>query len=219
MQRNRVKHHLEPAIIGISCVLGAPGLPTLTRIIGQVALDQGRAEDRESNMRSLEPRNDESPIPSPSLQGNVGTEDEDAEDAEDDKDENERTGEEAQATEDGGPNSNGDEPQKKRLIFKAHSQSQPMREAAQTTPVFSTITDGIRRSVAIDDPFGQLDVSSTSVLPYRSSPAIPASKKTRQSESGNVVETLIQEYDPDTQRRLLQAHYCRSEVRIVLFEV
>ena len=210
MQHNRIKHHLIPALVGIGCVLGAPGLPRTMRVVGEVALEQGRAEEREGNIRSLEIQNEEGPISSPSAQQTTETAEDDAE--EEIEDEDEVAVDESQNQGEENPTSHAGDTEKRRLILKALSGSQRMREAAQTTPALSLVTDKIRRSMAADDPFGQLDASSTSVLPYQSSPAISTSKRSRQSESGNVVEGLIQEYDLDIQSRLLQSHYCRSEV-------
>ena len=59
-RRKRVKHHVEPTLVGIGCVLaGAPGMPKLTEIMGHAALEQGRAEDTEQHYRSLEVHDDD----------------------------------------------------------------------------------------------------------------------------------------------------------------
>lgn len=204
MHRIRIKHHVEPAIVGLGCVLaGAPGLPVLTKVVGQVALEQGRVEDSETNMRSLESQTDEAPVPSPSLRDaeELGDEDGDGD---------------GPLTEDTPVEENSlDVDGKGRLRSEALTQSQKMREAAQTTPSLSRLTSELRRSIAIDDPFGQLDAATTVIQPFQSSPAISNSKKSRQSGSSNLVEALIQEYDIVTQRHLLQAHYCRSEVCVL----
>ncbi|EJD06043.1 uncharacterized protein FOMMEDRAFT_139331 [Fomitiporia mediterranea MF3/22] len=217
MQRNRIKHHVRPALVGMGCVLGAPSLPTFTRVSGQVALEQGRIEEREGNLRSLEPQIDESPVPSLSPRAK----DVQADEVEDEDENEERNDDEQPVVKVQTAEGDLDDPEiqetdKGRLIFKVLSQSQNMREAAQTTPAFSTITDRIRRSMAIDDPFGQLDAPSSNPLPYQSSPAIPNSRKSRPSSSGNVVEALVQEYDLDAQRHLLQAYYCRAEIQFML---
>ncbi|THH10195.1 hypothetical protein EW145_g1506 [Phellinidium pouzarii] len=209
-QRHRVKHHLEPAIIGIACILaGAPGLPRLTKIIGQVAIEQGRADDSEKILRSLETEGDESPVPSPNQA---------PEEDEDDRDEDGQSTENAQAVEFGHSSSISEDMdgKKNRLLFKALSQSQKMREATQTTPAFSSLTSKIRHYETADDPFGQLDASSSSVPPSQSSPAISESRKSKQSGSSNLVDALMQGYDLTTQEYLLQAHYCNSEIQFIL---
>ena len=69
IHRNRVKHHVEPALVGMSCLLaGVPGLPQVAKVVGRVAIEQGREEDVENNIRSLDFQTEDSPIPSPSLQ-------------------------------------------------------------------------------------------------------------------------------------------------------
>lgn len=214
MQRNRIKCHFQPAIIGMGCVLaGAPGLPSLTRIVGPVALEQGRVDDTVGNLRSVEPQNDDVPAPSPS-RITVEQADEDAN--EDDKDEKENRDQatdeahaaavEGQAREPNGEDRTGD------LRFRALTQSQKLRLAVQTTPTLSALKDGLRHSADIDDPFGQLDAPSGNTLPYQSTPAVSISKRSQHSGSADLVDSLIQEYDVDAQRHLLQSHYCHCEV-------
>ncbi|KAI5122957.1 hypothetical protein M0805_006836 [Coniferiporia weirii] len=212
LQRNRVKHHLEPAIIGIACVLsGAPGLPQLTKVVGQVAIEQGRAEDSEKILRSLEPRGDESPAPAPSVQSPDEPDDED-------KEEDDQSTEDAEVRERGHTKSLSKDMEngKDRLLFRALSQSQRMREAAQTTPALSQPANGVRRYKAADDPFGQLEATPSSIPHFQSSPAISVSKKSRNSGSSTLLDALMQEYDFPTQRHLLQSHYCHSEIQFIL---
>ncbi|KAF8350695.1 kinase-like protein [Amanita rubescens] len=50
-----IKPHPEPALIGLGMVLaGAPGMPVLTEIMGEVAIEQGRIDEDGNNLRSLE---------------------------------------------------------------------------------------------------------------------------------------------------------------------
>ncbi|KAL5490504.1 PIK1 [Sanghuangporus weigelae] len=218
MRRNRIKHHLQPAIIGMSCVLaGAPGLPTLTKTVGPVALEQGRVDDTEGNLRSVEPQDNEASVPSPS-HNPVDQADADAnEDEEEEKDDQEQTAVGAQAMEDNEQVSlSNSEGRKGDLRFKALTQSQRLRLAVQTTPTLSILKDGLHHSIDIEDPFGQLDTPSSNALPYQSTPAVSTSKKSSQSGSADFVETLLQEYDNETQRHLLQSHYCHSEIQLIL---
>ncbi|KAH9997262.1 kinase-like domain-containing protein [Russula vinacea] len=49
--RKKVKPRLYPAIIGMSVVLaGSPGLPALSRVMGEVAIEQGRLERYEDDL-------------------------------------------------------------------------------------------------------------------------------------------------------------------------
>ena len=55
--RRRVKHHIHPAVIGMSVLLaGSPGMPTLAGIVGPVAIEQGRESDDVTLLRSVEQR-------------------------------------------------------------------------------------------------------------------------------------------------------------------
>lgn len=206
LQRKRVKPHMQPAIIGMALIIaGAPGLPLLTKVAGEMSVEQGKAADDESNLRSLEPQGDIGFVPSPAR----ATEANEDEDRDDDEQAN-------------GATQPRDDPDKidgrvmeresDRLLYRVLSQSQKMQEAAQTTPVLSS-TDSPRISASADDPFGQLDESPTSSQPFQSSPAISNSRKLRRSGSTSLVDAIMQSYDTPTQRRLLQGHYCRSEVR------
>lgn len=217
LRRKHVKHHVEPALVGIGCVLaGVPGMPKLTEFMGHAALEQGRAEETQQHYRSLEVQDDDDGAAEPSPPRIEATDEEDQED------EDESGTEEVSDTRD----SNRSQPQPPTLerdrkpslaanvISRSHSKR--LAEAAQTTPSFSRTSAEVRRSEAADDPFGQLDGPLTFVLPSQSTPAVPISKSIRQSGSGNVVDDVLRSYDADSQRHLLQSHYCRSEVRQVL---
>jgi phosphatidylinositol 4-kinase B len=213
-RRKRVKHHLEPALVGIGCVLaGVPGVPKLTATVGNVALEQGRAEDTEGHIRSLEVDDDWSPIASPS---HIQTIVEPEPDEEDDAGDEEHIGtipegyisgqSQVRPSVSGGKHGI--------LGFKSfgRSRSQRISEAAQTTPSFRRLSNEMRHSEAADDPFGQLDAPSPPSLPFKSSPSLSSTKNYRQSGSGGVVEDILREYDPKARKELLQSHYCRSEV-------
>lgn len=52
--RKQVKHHAEPAIVGIGCILASvPGMPSFCDVYGQVAIEQGRKEDSPLDSRGL----------------------------------------------------------------------------------------------------------------------------------------------------------------------
>lgn len=54
--RRKVKPHLEPALVGIASVLaGVPGMPELTSIMGNVAIEQGRLVEEGDDHDYLEP--------------------------------------------------------------------------------------------------------------------------------------------------------------------
>ncbi|THG99765.1 hypothetical protein EW026_g2636 [Hermanssonia centrifuga] len=53
--RKKVKSHVPPAFIGISMILaGVPAMPSLTEVMGEVAIEQGRLDDQGDDLRSLE---------------------------------------------------------------------------------------------------------------------------------------------------------------------
>ncbi|KAG1715702.1 hypothetical protein ID866_1465 [Astraeus odoratus] len=57
----KVKPRVEPALVGIGLLLaGAPVMPKLTEIMGEVALQQGRADDDVSDVNTVDP--EEGPI-------------------------------------------------------------------------------------------------------------------------------------------------------------
>ncbi|TEB31287.1 kinase-like protein [Coprinellus micaceus] len=69
LRRRKIKHHAEPVIVGIGALLaGTPGLPQLTNYMGQIAIDQGRAEDEANPRGPSKPSVDDDfapPQPSP----------------------------------------------------------------------------------------------------------------------------------------------------------
>lgn len=197
--RRRILYNFEPAVIGISCVLaGVPGMPQLTEEIGAVAVEQGRAGP-DPKLRGVETGGEELNLPTFRDSYDTGEDKEDEEQGPDEKD-----------------GSSPDDSLKevdKSVLPKSGFRTQKIREAAQTSPALTSI-DGIRRSEATDDPFGQRVSASPSMLPSRSSPVIPTSKRDPSSSSGNMVDNILQMYDNVTQRQLLQGHYCRSEVSL-----
>lgn len=53
--QKKVKPLMQPAVVGLGIVLaGVPGLPQLTHTIGEVAIEQGRADEEHEGVRSLE---------------------------------------------------------------------------------------------------------------------------------------------------------------------
>ncbi|KAJ7285818.1 kinase-like protein [Mycena rebaudengoi] len=67
-----VKPHFEPAVIGISMVLaGAPAMPQLTDIMGEVAVEQGRVEEEGAAFKSVETADE--PVASGPFRGQVSS--------------------------------------------------------------------------------------------------------------------------------------------------
>ena len=200
-RRKRVKHHVEPALVGIGCMFaGVPGMPRLTEVVGHSALEQGRAEDNEQHYRSLEEQDDDGDVVAgPSrLQRRAVVDPETVDEDQDDDDELGNDGESE------GRESRQQSLERSRKLSLAataisRSHSQKLAEAARTTPSFSRMSSDVRHSEASDDPFGQLDGSSMINLPSRSTPAILVSKSPRKSGSGNVVDDVLRSYDLESQ--------------------
>ncbi|KAG6818102.1 hypothetical protein H0H87_000006 [Tephrocybe sp. NHM501043] len=197
--RRKVKHNIEPALAGIGLVLaGAPAMPRLTQIMGQVAVEQGRAEEN-NDFKSVESREDEialglSPGQTYHRQTAIG---EDADD--DDSPDSDDTHTTPTIKLENAPTPSA--LAKRRLIGPA-----------QTVPALPLHLRNIRRTQAFEDPLGQHDGDHVAV-PYLSTPSISSSRSTPLSATMNRADALLASYDPQSQSLLLRSHYCRSEVR------
>jgi len=195
--RTKVKHNVEPSLIGIGIVLaGASAMPLLTEIVGQVAIEQGRAEEG-ANYRSVQAPDDETVAGQQSTQ--VIVDDDDEGDVDDKPD--------------------ADEMHPAALV--PHDTDNTIRPsvltrrrtvgAAQTVPALPLHLRTIRRSRASEDPLGQMDTNNFAI-PYLSTPSISSARPAPRSAAVNRVDALLEMYDEASQRQLLRSHYCRSEV-------
>jgi len=191
--RRRVKPRVEPALVGIGLVLaGVPAMPALTEVMGEVALQQGRADDDGVNLRSVEAGDD-------FARGTPANADsgEDDDNPSDEKPDNENT--EESDTE-------------KCTLTRSVPRRRRTIVAAQTTPSLVHIRD-VRRSRLSEDPLDQQDPSPGRVSsPYQSSPSISSSPSTLKQNVVTTSDTLLQRYDIQSQSHLLRSQYCRSEV-------
>ncbi|KAF7322989.1 Phosphatidylinositol 4-kinase [Mycena chlorophos] len=188
--RRKVKPHFEPAVIGISMVLaGVPGLPQLTEIMGDVAIEQGRVEEDGIQLTSIENQDDDvASFGSPSSAA-LSLEDED----EDPEEPNGQTS--------------------IQLGSRRHT-----IEAAQTAPTLPLHFRNIRRSQQSTDPLGQLDAEPVPT-PYQSTPSLSGAASARfapRSASTSMGDALLGNYDAASQGHLLRSHYCRSEIQFLL---
>ncbi|ELU45041.1 atypical/PIKK/PI4K protein kinase [Rhizoctonia solani AG-1 IA] len=203
----RVKPHAMPALVGMGTMLaGAPGMPALTPVSGQVAIEQGRREEPHQLSGVVRDLQDEGRVSTSSRTGSVVDEDED-------------TGYDSPAP---GPSGPTPTPKPSKLSIFTHSTSSIQTVAAQaarTTPSLTT-----RPPRMSDDPFGQLDPptppSKQSTLPpVHSTPSIGLRPGLNRATSLNHYahqESLLNQYDPFTQSQLLRGHYCRGEVQFLL---
>ncbi|KAF5391320.1 hypothetical protein D9757_001874 [Collybiopsis confluens] len=195
--RKKIKPHTEPAVVGIGVVLaGAPAMPRLTEIVGQVAIEQGRAPDLTQSSSGRINSDDEDSaigpgrIPGPDPMDDELEPDDDAPPS---------------------PDSASSEPA---ILTRRRAMG-----AAQTVPALPLHLRGLRRSRHSEDPLGQLDAEHNSTFtPYQSSPSISISsaRQPLRTASYSHAETLLQTYDLPSQTHLLKGHYCRSEVQFVL---
>lgn len=186
--RKRVKPLFQPALVGLSMVLaGAPGLPRLTSVMGQVAVEQGRVVEDGPEISGLERE--------PSLEPrtiSIGTNDDDDDEAD------------AQPP--------PDSPQEEEPILDPSVEKLSRRTTigpSQTTPAFPAHL--LSKSRLSYDPFGQEDPQPTN-SPSHSTPSLLPTRRHR-SSAPSQAEVLLQRYDQQSQIHLLRSHFCRSEVR------
>ncbi|THU91136.1 kinase-like protein [Dendrothele bispora CBS 962.96] len=205
--RKKVKHHRDPAIIGVGMVLaGAPALPQLTEIMGQVAIEQGRVEETGSEERSIESRENLAAGTAPKSNSEF---DENQTDGDGEGEGDEGSVEDVPATEE----ETSTDPLSR---FKPSGLARRSSVGpAQTAPTLPLHLHGIRRSRNSEDPLGQLDADQAST-PYQSSPSISASHPPRRAASLNFADTILQRYDFQSQIHLLKSNYCRAEVSFLL---
>ncbi|KAG6814353.1 hypothetical protein H0H92_010938 [Tricholoma furcatifolium] len=200
--RRKIKHNIEPAIAGIALVLaGAPGMPRLTEIMGQVAIEQGRAEENTHDFKSVESQQDEIALglsPTQTFGRQAGEEDGD----EDDSPESDETHTAPTVKLEDAP---------KPGLFSRRRTVGP----AQTVPALPLHLRNIQRSRASEDPLGQQDEDHVTV-PYLSTPSISSARPTPRTATINRADALLEAYTSDSQSQLLRSHYCRSEVQFIL---
>ncbi|KAG6909700.1 hypothetical protein DXG01_015901 [Tephrocybe rancida] len=201
--RRKVKHNTEPAVAGIGLVLaGAPGMPRLTEIMGEVAVEQGRAEENTHDFKSVESQEDDIALglgPSQTYHRRAAVN----EDGDDDD----------------GPESDDTHVSQTVKLDDAPTPGAFSRRRtvgpAQTVPALPFHLRNIRRSRASEDPLGQYDGDSVTV-PYLSTPSISSSRPIPRSATMNRADALLEAYNPESQSQLLRSHYCRSEVQFLL---
>lgn len=210
--RKKVRTHAEPALVGMSMILaGAPGMPRLTEIMGEVAIEQGRVQEEGQEPQRLAIQDDDvvrgvatSPI---------------AETPDDDDNDTDES-----AIYDPSAGSQGSQPSQRTPDLDAFgnpiSKKALLRRetvgAARTSPALPLHLRAIRKPRLSDDPLGQNDPPSPpihSASPYQSSPSISSpSRQSYHTNSASGADLLLQKYDLAAQNHLLRSQYCRSEV-------
>jgi len=185
--RKKVRPLVQPALVGLSMVLaGAPGLPRLTPMMGQVAIEQGRVVEEGPEISGLERELSQESVTISNIT-----------DDDDDDDDVQQTSESPQ----------GEEPVPSAGVAKLSRRT--TIGPSQTTPALPAHL--IAKPRLSYDPFGQED-SQTTNSPSHSTPSLLPIRK-RRSNAPSQAETLLQRYDQQSQMHLLRSHFCRSEVR------
>lgn len=204
--RKRVKPYAIPALVGMGTMLaGAPGMPALTPISGQVAIEQGRKEE-EHQLSGVVREIEEG-----ETRGSFSRSDSPVEDDDD-------AGYDSSASR---RSITASKPPKKPAIFTQSTSSVQTvtAQAARTSP--SLATHAPRLS---DDPFGQNDPPTPpstrqSLPPVQSTPSIglrPGLTRAGSLSYNMHQEALLKQYDTFGQSQLLRSHYCRGEVQFLL---
>lgn len=209
--RKKVRPNLQPALVGMGLILaGVPAMPSLTRIMGEVAIEQGRLDDRGNDLRSLENLD----VVRPHTEQPAESLDEEKDEGDESEPEPEEESKEA------GPVSNQPPLSAVRLGRSRRKDSPPSRRqtiAAQTSPALPIHLRDPRKPRLSEDPFGQYDppMPAASASPFQSTPAFSGWRHPRRPGSLNSAEILLQKYEPAAQTYLLRTHFCRSEVYLL----
>ena len=185
--RKKVKPLVQPALVGLAMVLaGAPGLPQLASIMGQVAIEQGRVVEEGPEISGLEREPSQESV----MISNTTDDDDDGED-------------DVQPPSD----SPQEEPAPNTNVAKLSRRT--TIGPSQTTPALPAHL--VMKPRLSYDPFGQEDPQPTN-SPSHSTPSLHPTRK-RHSNAPSKAEALLQRYDQQSQMHLLRSHFCRSEVR------
>lgn len=214
--RKKVRPNVQPALVGMGMILaGAPAMPALTDVMGEVAIEQGRLDDQGEDLRSLD-----------NPDGVVRTKSDRSATTQEEKDEDELTDPEEdgrKATQEYEGAAEGQAP-----LTAARLRGQPRKGgalsrrqtiAAQTSPALPLHLKDPRKSRLSEDPFGQNDLPSSSThspSPFQSTPTFSQSKHIRRGNSLTSADLLLQKYDIEAQKFLLRTHFCRSEIQFLL---
>jgi hypothetical protein len=212
--RKKVRPQVEPALVGIGMVLaGIPGTPKLTEVMGEVAIEQGRAQDEGQDAPRPANQDDDAVRGVANVSGTDATEDDD-----NDLDEENLADDPVTVT--------SEESTVQHLHgtteLNAFGHRKPKEDsngrlqtigAAKTSPALPLHMQSVHKPRLSDDPLGQNDHSLPvrSASPYQSTPAISSSLQ-QHSNTTSGADFLLQKYDLQSQGHLLRSQYCRSEV-------
>lgn len=201
-RRRKVKHHAEPIFVGLGILLaGTPAMPQLAEIAGQVAIEQGRADEEGESARGFQSNSDDFPYvsDSPTQSGRYGQ-------YEDDEDDYSSSG------------PDDDTPPPPPLPQKSVETPglKPLGRrrtlGAQTLPALPLHLQTIRKPrLSESDPLGQSDADTTTT-PFQSSPSLTSARTPSRTAATHRADLLLEKYDLQSQMHLLRGHYYLSEV-------
>ncbi|THH16349.1 hypothetical protein EW146_g4282 [Bondarzewia mesenterica] len=211
--RKKVKAHVAPALVGLGVILASsPGMPQLRDVMGEVAIEQGRADDQGVELKSLERQDDDL------VQGTVLIPFKQSTDEDD----------EPESPNPASPDVDSEESLPRRTaVFDGDldANGQPILRssrrrtigAAQTAPALPLHVRKTRRPRFSDDPLGQLDISSPvpASIPFQSTPSLFPPRQPR-ANSLAPEDELLSRYDKQSQIHLLRSHFYRSEIQFLL---
>ena len=207
--RKKIKPRLEPALVGIGCVLASvPGMPQLAEVTGKVAVEQGRWEDSSTRHRPVNGHAEDEVAPGQGPAAPPSPEEEESEEEED-------------YTPTKTSNTSRTKPTNKSSssLITGRRRERSVG-AAQTTPALHH-TLGMEKlslSKAAEDPLGQLDEPAPSH--FVSAPVISDSQRHPLRPNMQPADILLQKYDVYSQSLLLRSHYLRGEVCMsILFQL
>ncbi|KAF8798036.1 kinase-like protein [Phlegmacium glaucopus] len=203
VRRPKIKHHAEPVFVGLGVLLAAsPAMPQLAQLIGSVAIEQGRADEEEEESKGWGSGAHNGPYaasPSPSTTGD-DTDDTDS------------------------PSSLEDDPPPQPLVKAKMANSNPQKVGllvrrrtlgAQTLPALPLHLQKVRKPRLSVDPLGQL-TQDENVMPYQSSPSLVSAHTPSRVAAINRADSLLANYDTQSQVQLLRGHYYSSQVQFLL---
>lgn len=180
-------------------------MPKLTEVMGEVSLQQGRADDEDIHVKNMDTEDETLPgAGALSTSSPDALEDEDSNS--DDKTGKDKGFESEQLAVDADPE----------LRSSSHLGHRRTVVGARTSPSLVQLRNA-HRSHLSEDPLDQLDPSPPSRIPspYQSSPSI-SSFHSPLRYNASAADSLLQRYDLPSQSYLLRNHYSQSEVQFLL---
>ena len=198
-RRQKIKHHVEPVLVGLGIVLAAtPGMPHLAEVMGPVAIEQGRRDEENANIRSVETDDTGAEM---SASSQVSPDEVDETDS---------------------PTSLDDNLQVQSISLPHLPPPQPgnllsrrSTLGAQTLPALPLHLQMKHKSRLSEDPLGQLESEEVVLVPYQSSPSLLSARTPSRSTATHCADLLLEQLNSQSQMQLLRGNYYNTEVRLL----